>query len=71
MAPPAVLLVPGDLRAQLAHLLADARPDVPVVAYEELMAEVEIVEAGRVSPGGPGERPPAATPADSPEGLES
>jgi type III secretion protein V len=55
--PPPVLLVPGDLRAHLARLVLPSRPDLPVVAFEELSPDVEVVEAGRVTPSGPAPAP--------------
>jgi len=46
------LLVAGDLRAHLARLLGPGA--LPVVAYEELLPAVVVVEAGRVGAGAGG-----------------
>jgi type III secretion protein V len=46
--PRAVLLTPGDLRRHLKQLVESAYPDLPVLAYEELLPEVEVERAGSV-----------------------
>jgi len=48
---PPVVLVAGELRPHIALLIAEAHPGVPVVAFEELAATVEVIEVGRVGGG--------------------
>jgi type III secretion protein V len=48
---PRALLAPGDLRRPLRNLIAGRMADLPVLAYEELPAELRVSPVGRVALG--------------------